>query len=105
MMDTFFLPQQNQDIHNRIELRPEQVPDGIRGLGTRHVGPQETRTVWWKSEKAGRRKAGISTELDGESVSGSYSHLDEIRIPCIATDVQVVVAKLLSRRLSKDVTC
>ena len=33
------------------------------------------------------------------------SHLHQICIPSIATDVQVVIASLLSRRLPKDMSC
>lgn len=59
-----------------------------------------------------REVFGIS--LEGCPVSGfveayirgpERGHLDEIRVPCIATNVQVVVTKLLSRRLPEDMPC
>lgn len=46
----------------------------------------------------------IGAGIDGQRPPRS-SHLDQVRVPRIAADVQVVVAGVLPRRLSEDVSC
>lgn len=53
-----------------------------------------------------RRVSELNATASGwGGVSASSAYLDEVGVPSIATDVKVVVAELLSRRLAKDVSC
>ena len=48
--------------------------------------------------------ASLGGEVDGRRSHGRVTYLDQVGIPGIAADAQVIIAKFLPRRLSKDVS-
>lgn len=60
-------------------------------------------------EESGAHWRWAHARLEGDVLlavdSEAGTHLDQVRIPGIATDVKVVVAEFLSSWFSKDVSC